>query len=375
MTNHKAGLYIHVPFCAKKCAYCDFYSLSGRADVMDLYLSALVREIDGYRRQERIEIDTVYFGGGTPSLLGAGRLAAILDAVVEVFSLSTDSEITTEINPVTDSLSLQRDLKAAGFNRISVGVQSTSDAELSALGRPHTAAEALDALAHIRAAGFENFSADLMYAIPGQSTASFQKTLSDVLSFDPPHLSVYGLIVEPGTPFFDRRDALSFPGDDAERDLYDLCCSTLEQAGYEHYEISNYARPGRRCRHNLKYWRLSPYIGCGPAAHSFFDGVRYANRADLDAYLTAPLSLRYTEERPTPRDLAEEYAMLGLRLKEGISLSRFRRMSGHDFAYTAKEAERRCISAGYMTEVGDRLALTEEGFYVSNAILAELSGD
>ena len=371
MSNNPPGLYLHVPYCLQKCRYCDFYSLAGRRDT-DAYTAALCREVEAEgHRLCHPEADTVYFGGGTPTLLGADHLIRILDALRTSFRILPGAEITFEMNPATADRQALRRLRQAGFTRVSLGVQSTCEAELRTLGRVHTARQAQEAAEMICAAGFADYSIDVMYALPGQTPQSFARTLREVLALAPAHISAYGLILEPGTPLYRERDTLALPDEEQEYALYVLCAAMLADAGFCHYEISNYALPGHECRHNLKYWKRQPYLGFGPAAHSLCGSLRYQNRADLDGYLHAPLAQRQTEEQLSPSAEAEEYVMLGLRTAEGISLSQYRKMAGRSLVEGRERFISDCRHSGYLTQEEDRLALTEKGFYVSNAIIAE----
>jgi len=368
-----AGVYLHIPFCLRKCRYCDFYSVAGALSHTDDYTSALCREIAAEGDCVRsLPVDSIYFGGGTPTLLGGRNLIRVLSAVRDRFPVCGDAEITFEMNPATADLDTLRALRSAGFNRVSLGVQSACDAELAVLGRVHTAKEAMEAADLCRRAGFDELSMDVMYALPGQTADSFGYTLTQVLSCAPTHLSAYGLIVEPGTPFYAERDSLPLPGDDAEADLYALCCDRMRAAGFVHYEISNYALPGHMCRHNLRYWHRLPYYGFGPSAHSLVGQLRYENAPDLCAYLRNPLSRRRTEEKLTPCSAAQEYVMLGLRLAEGISLSAYEKMAGKSLTAGRERFLSDCRRAGYITLDRDRLALTEKGFYLSNSLLCGL---
>ena len=373
MNSKTAGVYLHTPFCLRKCRYCDFYSVAGALSQKDEYTSALCREIAAEGAcAPSLSVDSIYFGGGTPTLLGEKNLIRILSAVLGRFRVRGDAEITFEMNPATADLAALRALRSAGFNRVSLGVQSAVDAELAALGRVHTAREAMEAADLCRRAGFDELSMDVMYAIPGQTTESFAYTLTQVLSCAPTHLSAYGLIIEPGTPFYAERNTLPLPGDDAEADLYAFCCDRMKAAGFLHYEISNYALPGHMCRHNLRYWHRLPYYGFGPSAHSLAGHLRYENGADLAAYLRDPLSQRQTEERLTAASEAEEYVMLGLRLAEGISLSAYEKMAGKSLTAGREAFLCDCLRAGYILRDGDRLALTEKGFYLSNSLICGL---
>ena len=299
--NAPLGLYIHIPFCRQKCAYCDFYSLPHSEEKMDAYTAALLRHIEEVApRTAAHRVDTVYFGGGTPSYLGSERLTKLLRTIRKRCPVTRDAEITLEANPDSAcDVKALRALRRAGFNRISLGVQSADDELLRAIGRIHTFAQVQQAVAAVRKAGFKNLSMDLIYGLPGQTMQQWEDTLSSVIALAPEHISCYGLKLEPGTPLYDRRLEESFPDDDAQADMYLYTVTALAQNGYEQYEISNFAKPGYESRHNLKYWRMQEYAGFGPGAHSDFGGVRYAYVRDLDAYINGRLILSESESDAT----------------------------------------------------------------------------
>ena len=362
------GIYIHVPFCKQKCVYCDFYSLPRREEDMDAYVSALRAQLaetdfSGY------EADTVYFGGGTPSYLGPRRLTALLEAASAACSIAPGAEITLEANPDSagdpDALSA---LRRAGFNRVSLGMQSADDGELKSIGRVHTMAQVRSAVEAARKAGFDNLSLDLIYGLPGQSLPRWRENLSAAAALCPEHLSCYGLKAEPGTPLYARRDTL--PGDGAQADMYLETVDFLESRGYRQYEISNFAKPGRESRHNLKYWTLGEYAGFGPGAHSDFRGRRYAWARDLEAYLRGkpPLS---EDQAMSPRDREAEWLMLSLRLVRGLDMAAWEERFRRPFAPFLPFLNR-CEAAGYAAREEGRWRLTPRGFLVSNQIIGFL---
>ena len=281
------GLYIHIPFCKSKCAYCDFYSLPRSESRMDDYTDALCAHLaETAPFAAGHLVDTVYFGGGTPSYLGTKRLVKILKTILKKYKVDKQAEITLEANPDSagDWKEL-RTLRRCGFNRLSLGMQSADDEELSEIGRVHTMAQTEAAVEAARKAKFQNLSLDLIYGLPHQTLEGWQKNLSAALDLTPEHLSCYGLKVEEGTPLFARRGTAGLPGDDAQADMYLYTVEFLKAQGYEQYEISNFAKPGCASRHNLKYWTLGEYAGFGPGAHSDFGGVRYAYTKDLEGYI------------------------------------------------------------------------------------------
>ena len=368
------GLYFHIPFCLAKCAYCDFCSFPATdEDLRHRYARALIRELaaraEGLGRRT---VDTVFFGGGTPTLLSPRDLCAILDEVRACFALTPDAEITVECNPKTADLDALRALRAGGVNRLSIGMQSANDEELAALGRAHRQEDLLRAVQDARAAGFENINLDLMFGIPHQTEKSFARTLSEAISLAPAHLSVYSLQIEPGTPFYENRDKLPLPSEDDEAALSAMLHATLRAAGYERYEISNWAKAGRECRHNLRYWRMQDYLGLGIASHSLIGNERFYNRESLTDYLTDPLSLREREEMLSDAEREFEYVMLGLRLGCGIGEDEFRAAFGYGFFEKYGARLGAYLAAGLAVFDGARTRLTDGGMAVSNALLAEI---
>lgn len=368
MSGRPLGVYVHIPFCRQKCAYCDFYSLPRREGEMDAYASALRAQLletdfTGY------EADTVYFGGGTPSCLGPRRLTALLEAVSVACPVARGAEITLEANPDSaqdwEALSA---LRRAGFNRLSLGMQSADDGELRAVGRIHTMAQVRASVEAARRAGFGNLSLDLIYGLPGQDLPRWRKSLAAAAELGPEHLSCYGLKAEPGTPLYARRETL--PGDGAQADMYLETVDFLEARGWRQYEISNFARPGRESRHNLKYWTLGEYLGFGPGAHSDFRGRRYAWARDLDAFLRGERLLSESQAI-SPREREAEWLMLSLRLVRGLDPEAWEARSGRPFAPFLPFL-RRCEAAGYAVRREGAWRLTPRGFLVSNQIIGEL---
>jgi oxygen-independent coproporphyrinogen-3 oxidase len=369
------GLYIHIPFCKSKCIYCDFYSLPRAEDRMDRYVSALCRQLaEIAQRTTAHTVDSVYLGGGTPSYLGEKRLRRILKTVKKHYHLSRDAEITLEANPDSagDWRAL-RSLRRAGMNRLSLGVQSADDGLLRTLGRPHTFAQAEEAAAAARRARIRNLSLDLIYGLPGQDLAGWKDTLERAAALEPEHLSCYGLKVEEGTPLWDMQEKMDLPDDDAQADMYLWTVERLGALGYEQYEISNFARPGRASRHNMKYWTLCEYAGFGPGAHSDLGDVRYAYLRSLDTYcagVEAGVSVLESSEHIPSRERDIEYVMLGLRLTQGISRQEFENRYRLPFAPIQSVLER-FRATGHAALAGERWRLTPEGFLVSNQIIGQ----
>lgn len=366
------GLYIHIPFCKAKCAYCDFYSLAHSEEKMDAYMAALLRHLEEVApRAAGMQVDTVYFGGGTPSYLGAARLCRILQTVLRRYDVARDAEITLEANPDSagDWKELRR-LRRAGFNRLSLGVQSTDDALLRRIGRVHTYEQVQQAVKAARQAKFTNLSLDLIYGLPGQTVEDWQRTLADAVALGPEHLSCYGLKLEEGTPLWQQRQTLTLPDDDAQADMYLYTVAALGEMGYEQYEISNFAKPGKASRHNLKYWNMEEYAGFGPGAHSDFGGVRYGYVRDVDSYIAGKLVLSESENDSTlARDY--EYVMLSLRTAAGIDRQTFEKRYRQRFQPMEALFEQ-YEKAGLALPTGGGWRLTPKGFLVSNSIIAAL---
>ena len=373
MATDGIGLYIHIPFCKRKCNYCDFPSFQGISQTeKKKYVDALISEINSYSRPEKIKVNTVFIGGGTPSLLGGEEMGRVLSSVYESFEISEDAEISMEANPGTLTLENAIAYRSSGINRISIGSQSFCENELKKLGRIHNSGAISEAVAIAREAGFSNINLDLMYGIPEQTMDSFKRSLDSLIALSPEHVSVYGLIIEEGTPFFRGLAELRLPTEDAECDMYYLAAQLLSDNGYRHYEISNYAKEGYECRHNLKYWRDEEYIGVGLAAHSYFGKKRYSNPVTLDEYFSFERE-RYISTEDIDREAnAYEYVMMHLRLSEGFSLSEYKERFGTAFTDGREETLSRFIELGYLMLTDGRISLTERGFYVSNAILTEL---
>ena len=365
------GLYLHIPFCRSKCDYCDFYSLPGGEDRMDDYLRALLRQLEeAAPGAAGHSVDTVYVGGGTPTVFGGERLTALLAAVGRLYRLAPGAEITCEANPDSAGEELLRALRRAGFGRLSLGMQSADAGELAAVRRRHTPEQTDAAVAAARRAGFENLSLDLICGLPGQTEESWRRTVEHALSLRPEHLSCYGLKVEEGTPLARRVAAgEELPDDDAQADRYLWTVERLARAGFRQYEISNFARPGYESRHNLRYWRLEPYLGFGPGAHSDFGGRRFAVPADLAGYLAGEAVP--AGEAVSPWERGNEYLMLGLRTAAGIAGEEYRRRFGGDFD-PLEELLSRFAGHGWAERNGDRWRLTPAGFLVSNRLIGAL---
>ncbi len=371
------GIYIHVPFCRSRCEYCDFYSIRGGRNeaLMDSYLQAILLHIrETSQHAPDYHVDTIYFGGGTPSFFGASGLKRILAELDHRFPLDRQAEITFEANPDSVTPRMLHSLRRAGFNRISIGIQSDLDEQLGALGRPHNFAQARQAVKNARKAGFDNLSVDLMYGLPNQSREQWMQTLRRIIDLAPDHISCYGLKVEPGTPLYEYRACANLPDDDMQADMYLYAVETLGSFGYRQYEISNFAREGFESRHNLKYWLGGEYLGFGPAAASDFAGKRFTCAADLHTYIegvTHGGALLSECETIPLHERAGEYLMLRLRTRYGVAGREFTKRYRVPFG----PLERQLLqyeSVGLAMEEDAHWRLTPKGMLVSNQIIATL---
>lgn len=368
------GLYVHIPFCLKKCDYCDFVSYTGRQDLHERYIDTLIWELEGLPESK---VDTVYIGGGTPSSIDAHLIERLMRAVVQRFHIQQDAEVSIEVNPATVTAESLACYRACGINRISMGVQSFLDDELCDLGRLHDSHDVYESYRMIADSGFKNINLDLMFGINGQSRQSFASSLEQAISLFPAHISAYSLIVEENTPMYERKKTgtLMLPDEDTERAMYDDAAARLGQAGYRQYEISNFAREGFACRHNLKYWHCEPYYGIGVAAHSYDGLARWSNTTNLRSYLDCPkCGDAPTVERQvlTDADKRTEYIIMGLRLCEGISLQTFSEKFGEDFLTCYGDICEKYQKLGLLQVQEGRVFFTHDGFSVSNTILCEL---
>lgn len=373
-------LYLHMPFCVRKCAYCDFLSFPSGAKTQRMYAKRLMEDIGVMgKRYGEIPVETIFIGGGTPSVPDSGLIVEIMEHVRHAFHVADGAEISMEVNPGTVTREKLTDYRKAGINRLSFGLQSANDRELKLLGRIHTWAEFLESFTLARECGFANLNIDLMSALPGQTCESWKETLSRVTDLDPEHISAYSLIIEEGTPFGERYGSEEgrklLPDEDSEREMYHETKQFLKDCGYERYEISNYAKPGRECRHNIGYWTGVPYLGLGLGASSYLDGCRFTVNPDMKQYLEEKPGMFTDIEKLTKKDMEEEFFYVGLRMTAGVSLSEFERR----FGISAKE-----IYPGLMETFvkekaarfeGDRFVLTDYGLDVSNYIMAQFLQD
>ena len=368
MRTEPIGLYIHIPFCKRKCRYCDFCSFTDGDK--EKYIDALIKDINSYD-ERKISINTVFFGGGTPSLLSGEEFKKIFSGIRKAFNLTPDAEITLEANPKTLTSPNLYFYMSEGVNRISLGLQSIHENELVKLGRIHTYENFIETYNMVRTAGINNINVDLMYGIPGQTMESFESTVRSVAKLSPTHISLYGLILEEGTPLYMQREQFIFPTEDEEADMYYLGARLLSEFGYRHYEVSNYCLSGMECRHNLKYWRDKEYIGVGLSAYSYLDSKRYGKTKDMKSYLLNPLA--NVEEELIDKDREKyEYIMMRTRLSEGFSLSEYEELFGENFVLSREKKIREFADLGYVSVEGGRFSFTEKGMYVGNSLLTEL---
>ncbi len=368
MANKHQGLYVHVPFCDGKCPYCDFYSVAATDRLRDDYLSALVRELEHWRRENTASLDSVYIGGGTPLMLGIERLEALICSIKDIYTLTDDCEITVEVNPRSGSLERLKRLKTVGVNRLSIGVQSAIDGELRLLGRRHTFAEAAETFGETRLCGFDNISLDLMLATPEQTERSLCESIERLCDLSPEHISAYILKLEQGTPYYERYSSDSdIMDDDRAARLYTTACERLAERGYEQYEISNFAKGGRVSRHNLRYWDDREYIGVGASAHGFVNGRRYYYDRDIAGFIDGNGTIADGEGGSS-----EEYIMLRLRLCEGLTESGYRERFGTDIPAAVRDRAIRLLRTGLVVCDDEGIRLTRSGFLVSNAVISEL---
>ena len=369
----KLGIYLHIPFCVQKCLYCDFCSFPrAERELMSSYADALCRDIQGYgERCGEYSVDTVYFGGGTPTLLPIKEFEKIMKSLTDSFKIEKKAEISSECNPATADGDYLRALRDIGLNRLSIGLQSANENELRALGRIHTYRDFLETYESARAAGFENISADLMYGIPEQTLSSFEHTLSELVSLAPEHISAYGLKVEEETPFGKMKNTLVLPDEDIEYEMYMRCTNYLCENGYDKYEISNFSRMGYESRHNIKYWKGDDYLGFGVSAHSYFEGERFANSRDIKGYISG-IDICGERQRICDDERMTEYVMLHMRMAAGVEYSDFERSFGVDFESVYGDKLERYVRSGHVIKNRERTAFSDKGFFVSNFILSDI---
>lgn len=369
-------LYIHIPFCVKKCAYCDFLSFPADEGTKRRYVEKLMEEMRTMGAVCRDNtVSTVFVGGGTPSILKGEWMEELFSVLRENFSLEPDAEISMEANPGTVTKEKLFSYRRAGINRLSFGLQSAKERELSALGRIHSFEDFLESFRAARECGFENITVDLMSALPGQTADSWMETLKRTAELSPEHISAYSLIVEEGTPFYEAYGSEAgrklLPDEETEREMYHRTKAFLRECGYERYEISNYAKPGFACLHNIGYWTGVPYLGLGLGAASYLNGKRFSGHTDMETYLASAAGTYENVVELTKKDMEEEFFFLGLRLTKGVSLAEFKERFGEDAAAVYPGVMERFVKEGAAVLSDGRFFLTDYGMDVSNYVMAE----
>ena len=378
--NGGMELYLHMPFCVRKCAYCDFLSFPTDQETQNLYTRRLREDIDAMgKKYGDIPVDTIFIGGGTPSVPDSALIVGIMEHVRKAFHVAEGAEISMEANPGTVTREKLTDYRRAGINRLSFGLQSANDRELKLLGRIHTWAEFLESFHLARECGFTNINIDLMSALPGQTRESWKDTLKRVTDLNPEHISAYSLIIEDGTPFGEKYGSEEgrklLPDEDSEREMYHETKRFLRDCGYERYEISNYAKPGRACRHNIGYWTGLPYLGLGLGASSYMDGCRFAVNSDMKQYLEEKPGMFTDVEKLTKKGMEEEFFYVGLRMTAGVSLPEFERRFGVSAKDVYPGLMEMFVEEKAAVFQGDRFVLTDYGLDVSNYIMAQFLQD
>ena len=378
--NGGMELYLHMPFCVRKCAYCDFLSFPTDQETQNLYTRRLREDIDAMgKKYGDIPVDTIFIGGGTPSVPDSALIVGIMEHVRKAFHVAEGAEISMEANPGTVTREKLTDYRRAGINRLSFGLQSANDRELKLLGRIHTWAEFLESFHLARECGFTNINIDLMSALPGQTRESWKDTLKRVTDLNLEHISAYSLIIEDGTPFGEKYGSEEgrklLPDEDSEREMYHETKRFLRDCGYERYEISNYAKPGRACRHNIGYWTGLPYLGLGLGASSYMDGCRFAVNSDMKQYLEEKPGMFTDVEKLTKKDMEEEFFYVGLRMTAGVSLPEFERRFGVSAKDVYPGLMEMFVEEKAAVFQGDRFVLTDYGLDVSNYIMAQFLQD
>ncbi len=373
--KNNIGIYIHIPFCIKKCLYCDFNSFSEKNNYFEKYKNSLISEIKNFKNDEKLKVDTIFFGGGTPSVLPAEYITEILNTLKEKFDVDKAAEISIEVNPGTADLKKFKTYKNSGINRISFGVQTTSDRLLKLIGRIHNKNQVFESFEMAKKAGFTNINADLMFALPTQTLADLEETLQTILSLSPTHISLYSLIIEEGTPLYDmfQKGIFSEVSQEYDRKMYYIAKKILKEKGFLQYEISNFAKDSfSRCRHNINYWKRGEYLGFGLSACSFFNERRYTNTNNLDEYLNG--NYLGDSEKLKENDALAEFMFLGLRMNEGITEEEFFNYFGKELFSVYETEINENIKKGLIAKENGRIFLTEKGFDVSNSVFIDFLG-
>ena len=358
--------YIHIPFCVKKCNYCAFVSCN-KLQRKKAYIEALLKEIKSNYKGEKL--NTIYFGGGTPSLLTIEEIKS----VIECFNFSSDTEVTLEVNPNKLRMEYLKQLKSIGVNRLSIGAQTFDSKILKFIGRLHSPFDIESAVKNARNVGFDNISLDLIYGLPSQTLQGFKDSLNKVVELDVEHVSLYGLKIEEGTAF-EKMQLNDLPDDDMQADMYLLAGDVLRNAGYEKYEISNFAKKGFYSKHNLNYWGANTYYGFGCGAHGYVDDIRYENQVDLESYIQNPL-IRLSTTKLSVEEKIEEFVFLGFRKAEGIDIEKLKQEYDYDFEQMNYKSLQKFLSSGHVVKTKNGYAFSDEGFLLSNEILCEFLAD
>lgn len=365
------SLYIHVPFCASKCLYCDFLSFSDKKAYFEDYQKAIINEIKSFENKQKYKVNTIFIGGGTPSLMSENFICNILECIYNNFHITNNVEITIETNPATVDKKKANCFKKAGINRVSIGLQAWQNNILRKLGRIHTRDQFLECFNIMRNTGFDNINIDIMFSLPEQSENDWKETVENVLILEPEHISAYSLIIEEGTPFYKlyKENKLDIVSDDIDRNMYETVKKKLKENGYIHYEISNFAKNSFECRHNIVYWKRKEYVGFGLGAHSFINGERYSNTRDINEYIK--FNYRLETEKVSLKDSYAEFMFLGLRMIEGIERKNFKNEFGIDIDNVYKNEIEKNVKSGLLTDKSGVIRLTDKGIDLSNVVFAE----
>lgn len=368
------SVYVHIPFCKSKCYYCDFKSFVNNEKYFQDYLEVLKEEIKSFDFTN-YTIDTIFFGGGTPTILPSKYICDIME-ILSYYKISENAEITIECNPATADFDYFRNIRKSGINRLSVGVQSTNDELLNKIGRVHKYKDVINTFENAKKAGFENINADLIMSLPNQTIYDMEKTLEDIFKLDLQHLSVYSLIIEEDTVFGRLNDCefekLNLPSEEVDRETYHMICQMLSENNYKQYEISNFAKIGFECRHNINYWQRAEYIGFGVSSHSLLNKKRFANTNNLKEYLLDKGKTKHEKNSLSKEDEMEEFIFLGLRMLEGVDICKFKKEFGEDFYSLYKEVIEEMQKLGFLEFNGSMLRLTDKGIDVSETVIFEI---
>ncbi len=363
------GIYIHIPFCKKKCLYCDFTSFSNKNNLIEQYIITLEKEIEENLKGKEFLVKTIYIGGGTPSSIDSKHISSIVNKIKDSTVIDKNVEITIEVNPGTINIDKLRDYIDVGINRISIGLQETDNSILKQIGRIHTYEEFMQTYNMAKLAGFNNINVDLMFGLPNQNIENIKNTLEKIINLRPNHISTYSLILEEGTELYKKKNILNLPDEETERNMYWYIKNILENNGYKHYEISNFALKGYESRHNMDCWNQKEYIGFGIAAHSYINGKRYSNTVNIEQYIKR--NEKTIHEIQTKEDMQKEFMLLGLRKIDGISIKDFKNKFGENPIYIYKEELSKLVEKKLLIICGDNIKLTNKGLDLANIVWEE----